>query len=879
MKKNVTFAKYALLCAISVGMSSTVFTSCKDYDDDINKLQTEIDKVAKDLADLKALIGDNPVKSVTYDEATGTLTVTPATGAAVSYKTHQTIPTYDIKLEGNVLMVNGEKKGEVTIKDASKVEVKEGVLYIDGVKTGITVPTAVEPGSKVEVKEGVLYIDGEATTIKVPPVVEVKDGALYINNVKQALELGLPKNAIAFVKNDKDEVISVTLTQDGEEVSIPVVLTATYPLAGLAYIPELIESGVNYVDFYHIMQTIDGKTVSVLGSKTNVSYRMNPTASSTENVTWSFLNRNATITKAAGDNSDLITILNNPTVGSGDVAFDVIANHSAEAKDGKADIFALVATYPKDAQKPKGEKTVVVSDYVQAKHNTITTVHIGDITKYIKDATGLATYDYETILANAKEFTPATINHEIEYTTKGFNLKDYVVSSADFKSARYTLNQLGFYGYSYKFTKVKYVGEDNITDQQDFVSLNDGNVTILQGRAAINRTPIFMVELQNAQNLTIATAYIKFKITDVKPVEKEPYVIEITENTPIPYADLYKNKTLDINWVRMNQAYTALGLSHEQFIAKYTSPTLESTVTTGTLTGEANKPGVDTYALSLNIDPKTTFGEHTWTANYTSAEGVQKVKVVYRFTILKPAAAVLSDIYAPNKTAITKGKMVGSTYQMQMTLKEAFKNYMADFNTNVANVFGSHAQHQFFFNQVTAPTDAEIKAIPAGGNYLTQEIMLTTPLNTAARTYPVIFTSTYENGQTVSTEFNVQFKNPFTMTINNMSLETLKTATTVDIMKNVVLVMDGLTLYDGSKVSPWNADASKYGVTANTFDFDLIKTAVTGNRLTIDGSIITWDNLGATLQSDITSEKAVVSVATDYATITQQAGITIQKSK
>ncbi|WP_106830869.1 coiled-coil domain-containing protein [Parabacteroides pacaensis] len=43
MKKNVKLVKYVLLCAISFGITSTVFTGCKDYDDDISRLQEQID--------------------------------------------------------------------------------------------------------------------------------------------------------------------------------------------------------------------------------------------------------------------------------------------------------------------------------------------------------------------------------------------------------------------------------------------------------------------------------------------------------------------------------------------------------------------------------------------------------------------------------------------------------------------------------------------------------------------------------------------------------------------------------------------------------------------------------------------------------------------
>ena len=49
------------------------FTSCKDYDDDINNLQEQINTINTTLSELKTLVGDGGVSSVTFDESTGVL--------------------------------------------------------------------------------------------------------------------------------------------------------------------------------------------------------------------------------------------------------------------------------------------------------------------------------------------------------------------------------------------------------------------------------------------------------------------------------------------------------------------------------------------------------------------------------------------------------------------------------------------------------------------------------------------------------------------------------------------------------------------------------------------------------------------------------------
>ena len=96
MNKKRNFAKMALLGVLLCGLASPTFVGCKDYDDDIENLETKVEEIANSLKDLQAKVGDGIVKSVTYDEATGRLTVVSTSGT-VTYSTHQTIPTYSVE--------------------------------------------------------------------------------------------------------------------------------------------------------------------------------------------------------------------------------------------------------------------------------------------------------------------------------------------------------------------------------------------------------------------------------------------------------------------------------------------------------------------------------------------------------------------------------------------------------------------------------------------------------------------------------------------------------------------------------------------------------------------------------------------------------------
>ena len=127
----------ALLFGALLFASAGTFTSCKDNDDDINNLQEQINTINTTLSELKTLVGDGGVSSVTFDESTGVLTVVDANGT----KTYTIKTTADaveelkIAIEGQELKVNGETVGKV----GDTVAVANGELTINGTATDIKV--------------------------------------------------------------------------------------------------------------------------------------------------------------------------------------------------------------------------------------------------------------------------------------------------------------------------------------------------------------------------------------------------------------------------------------------------------------------------------------------------------------------------------------------------------------------------------------------------------------------------------------------------------------------------------------------------------------------------------------------------------------------
>ena len=164
----------ALLLAAFTFASISMFVSCKDYDDDIKNLQTQIDTLSKTLSDIQTKIQNGAILE----------SVTPITGG-VRVVINGT--PYDIK--------NGEDGADGADGTAWKIEngtwwKNEGNGWVD--TTLKAVATDGSNGATPEIKEGYWYIDGRNTGVKAAgtdgATPEIKDGYWYINGVNTGVK-------------------------------------------------------------------------------------------------------------------------------------------------------------------------------------------------------------------------------------------------------------------------------------------------------------------------------------------------------------------------------------------------------------------------------------------------------------------------------------------------------------------------------------------------------------------------------------------------------------------------------------------------------------------------------------------------------------------
>ena len=162
----------ALLFGALLFASAGTFTSCKDYDDDINNLSQRIDQVASDLNDLKTKVDalGGYVENVSF--ADGVLSVTTG-GNTVTYNIPDKtgVNNVTLALEGNNLVLTvDEDKQTIALPESATQEIKveNGILYVGDkeypltvdVDNNVTVVESTIPGNETYT----VMVNGEEVT-------------------------------------------------------------------------------------------------------------------------------------------------------------------------------------------------------------------------------------------------------------------------------------------------------------------------------------------------------------------------------------------------------------------------------------------------------------------------------------------------------------------------------------------------------------------------------------------------------------------------------------------------------------------------------------------------------------------------------------------
>ena len=520
----------------ALALSTVTYVGCKDYDDDIDNLQTQIDAVKVSLEELQAKVNSGSVITNVVKGENG-ITVTLSDGK--SYE-----------------LTNG-KNG--TDADVWTIGEKDGYWYKNGVKTEYkAVGVDGEPGSAGSAgtpgTNGKYYVPNKETGN-----FDIYQDGKLVEATDISWKTAASEGGVTAVLNGN---VLTLQGVEGAPEGIAIDITSGISLSSIALIPDVVSKDVPYATtsepFYHIKNYLDESKYNTTSGdfiaqtdwgKSNVvalNYRLNPEDANVDGKTvFGFIDRKVK-TRATGDRTVLLNV-DEKKVADGVVTIGATINPTALAQNSEYNIAALQAWY---GQKP------MTSDYVYATSSAINLV-LADSTKTKKgDAVATVFYSRTQSISKTggetdafvKQFVTlgAAANVPFKYTST-INLKDYVGLYSNDKTD--WLAQLGFRGMSYEFSiPEKYLAnDDEKTNQQWFIvkegenTLDNGvikvNPEVTSGTPAIGRTPVVRVDAfltsNKGEKKLVASSYIKLNITKVDPTPGEkPDPIESNISTP-----------------------------------------------------------------------------------------------------------------------------------------------------------------------------------------------------------------------------------------------------------------------------------------------------------------------------------------------------------
>ena len=570
-----------LMGALTIASVST-FTSCKDYDDDISGLQSQIDQLKKTIDEINSQITAGSILTDVTKNDNG-ITVKLSNGK-----------TYDI--------TNG-KDG----KAGSVVKIVDGVWYIDDVSTGLNAKG--DKGDKGDQGDpGTPGTNGTGT-----PGAAGKDGAYYLpkedgyfykvdgnTETKTGIMWKTASNdAITAVMGEEDLKLGHVLKSDGTYGEYTISLSSN--LRGIVFMKD--GDSRAYVDGVPAIRisSFEYKALSagatkdseneiwtegaakVVNPETYAYYHVNPANASEEQL--------KNLIFALEANGDFIT---SRAKASDDFA---AKPEFVEFKDGilkvKVNVTGTPATAENittvalQAQRKNGE--TVTSDYTTIFKKDMDPLYLADVEKinrstpedyhYRRGTVGISVKDTEAgaKVKNSLVWSEDAQKKEVVDTVVAYNgqldLSTFVGVHQKSNTGCSVVKDLTPLGMKIKYEVVNnYKLGTNLTDQKDFVTVTeDGIVTpkvfTTTGEAAIDRTPIVRVSLMNGSNV-VQVAYVKIKIvkpSEIKPA-KDPIPLTVDEFKFVCGQDGASTTTVE----QINvQLYNKLGKSKNEFHKAY----------------------------------------------------------------------------------------------------------------------------------------------------------------------------------------------------------------------------------------------------------------------------------------------------------------------
>ena len=569
---NKKYFSVLLMGALAVASVGTI-TSCKDYDDDISGIQTQIDQLSEAIKDIQAQIKNGAILTSVTPVADGIKITLNENGQSKDYTitngkdgaAGKDGKSWQIGENGNWwyndgtgpkdsgLPSRGEKgeqgetgaqgpageKGETGETGAQGKPGQNGAYYVPNAETGFF--DKYQDGKKVEstnIKfwgEGTITATWEKNVLTLVGVKDAKDGKVVINLNSELRSL----------------VFSPSYYVDGVEA----INLAAYNYR--SYYVNEVNANEDFSEDTPTQKTSDKPVY--YAPDMNAAYFLNPSnAAVTEDAKdYKFLVSNAQYVSTRAANNPIFTV---KTIKNSNGMVDVHARYNHDEalkqldlkKKDQKDMTLVALQYTKDG-------AVVTSDFATLRASYYTNVQILNakstskeayVSRLWKDAANAINSNYGA----AEDKTPiATVKYDND---KGIDLREYVCTYwwdnaankgriVETKDA--TEKEVEKDGFKYTFELVGYHKGDNKTSQSAHAAIAADGYTLrpqvvddngkqlpygaAQKRSTIGREPLVRVVLNDTvNNHIVAVGYLKVQIVE-NEVEAEPTQITV------PFAD------------------------------------------------------------------------------------------------------------------------------------------------------------------------------------------------------------------------------------------------------------------------------------------------------------------------------------------------------
>lgn len=710
------FVKVVLFGALTFA-ATTSFISCKDYDDDIKRIDNEIGQINQSLTDLKTAIGNNGVKSVSYDAATGTLTIVDSNDKSVSCKIAQNLPEYSLEIKDGkvILKKDGSDVSSATLPsaevadsfDPTKLTINaEGEVLYDGAKTGVKIPKATSSIASIK-KDGVI-IGYTVTENGVSSNFYIED-ALPLTSlvfVPEAYLSGVEAMRATNLTYDKWTVNTQAVTEKGEIWNAP-----ANPASNSNITPDMVAYyhvnpiGVTMKQISKLVLSADDKEfVGTRATDFNIANIDLEKCSITDGILKVVFNGNSEAIQKI--DASKITVMNlKATVevngGSKTVASDYAAIYKSILKDfvlanaqdagvHKAHLYGADATNTKAGLVGKAEDAIAKDPLCEVAYNNKEGI---DLSKWVE--------------THYTEWTDANPMKQIGTGDK---------TIANDKLADYGLKLV------YKLSDY-YQGDNKTLQSSFFANLNGSVLTAKVGDitedpiAAVGRMPLVRVELQNASNDEVVNVgWIKVKITrgDVAGTNYDKKCGDLKlQCNPETYNLTFQEMNINI--------YQKLGLTKEDFhaIYKLKADAAGKAVLKANEFGEIVElndadPNVETVCLAWTVTSMDQVnavdknnGQLIATATYEPRTDKSRADVTITFT---------ATVKTPSASFDPKSKNADYWYNemnnVRMNVQTPGSGHTCEFDIDVDNVFaGNKPKFQLIGGTGSASADFQLDKV------------------------------------------------------------------------------------------------------------------------------------------------------------------------